>query len=200
MDLPEKTINEILDKNPSQETLHVLLPILMEKGNLERVIGECLKSLARFPEDYTIRKILAEAYFADDKLSEAEVETDLIIKSLQKLAESYRLKADILIKQNRDIEAIKYLEQFIVFYPEDERALSLLNSIPESKEKDAGEILQVTEDETVEQAQAPEIPPETLDTKSDEESAKRKKERLIEILNTWRGSFKEEPDPELTAH
>lgn len=201
MDIPEKNIGEILDKNPSQETLHILLPLLMEKEKPERVIRECLKSLARFPEDYTIRKILAEAYFADGKLSEAEAETDLVINGIEKLAESYRLKANILIDQKQDREAVEYLERFILFYPEDEKSVTLLNSIQVNAEKDAGEIPQVTEDQTDEQIQEDtETPTENINTEAAEGREKRKKEKLIEILNTWRGSFREETDSGLTTH
>ena len=139
MEIPEKNIYEILDKNPSQETLHILLPVLMEKGELERVIRECLKSLNRCPEDYIVRKILAEAYFVDGKISEAEAEADNVINGMEKLAEAYRLKAEILLTRKREEEAIECLERYLVLSPWDEKAAILLKGIQESMNDDAGE-------------------------------------------------------------
>lgn len=198
MEIPEKNIYEILDKNPSQETLHILLPVLMEKGELERVIGECLKSLSRCPEDYLVRKILAEAYFADGKLSEAEAEVDNIIGSMEKLAEAYRLKAEILLDQKREKEAIEYLERFMAFSPGDEKTISLFNSIQDRIKEDAGEISRDIEVETDELAS----PVSVKDNNAQGVVADRKikKEKLIKVLNTWRSSFQEDSDSELSTN
>ena len=176
MDIPEEKIGEILDKNPSRETLYILLPMLMKEGNPDLVIRECLKSLDRFPEDYTIRKILAETYFADGKHHEAEAEIDTVINNLERAADSYRLKADILMSMKREIEAADCLERYVVLCPEDEMALHLLNSIRNSMEKAAEEIPEVNEGYTDQRAA---------------EDKKRKKERLIKILDSWRSSFQE---------
>ena len=198
MEIPEKNIYEILDKNPSQETLHILLPVLMEKGELERVIRECLKSLSRCPEDYLVRKILAEAYFEDGKLSEAETEVDNIIGSMEKLAEAYRLKAEILLDQKREKEAIEYLERFMAFSPGDEKTISLFNNIQDSIKEDAGEISRDFEDETDELATP--VPVEDSTGKGVTADRKKKKEKLIKVLDNWRSSFQEDSDSELSTN
>ncbi|MFC1839929.1 tetratricopeptide repeat protein [Thermodesulfobacteriota bacterium] len=198
MEIPEKNIYEILDKNPSQETLHILLPVLMEKGKLERVIRECQKSLNRYPEDYIVRKILAEAYFADGKLPEAEAEADTVINGIENLAEAYRLKADILLSQKREREAVEYLERFIVFSPEDEKVISLLNSIQDSMQKDAGEMPWIIEDETDELTS--QVPVKDNIAQDAIAGRKRKKEKLIKILDAWRSSFQKDADSDITAH
>jgi len=251
MDIPEENINEILDNNPSLSTLHTLLPILMEEGKLKRVIQECRKSLSRFPEDYIIHKILAEAYFADGQFLEAETEVNFVIKGIEKLTESYLLKADILLGQKREREAVDPLKQFIAFFPEDKKALSILNSIQDSMKKDAegesrdiedepGEIIQEESDTFPEIITAtlaetyysqgkiedavdiynkliqknPEdtfirerldelialIPGENNADPGGRENRQRKKEQIITILNTWRNSFREGADTELTVH
>ncbi len=185
MELPEEKIVEILDKNPSRETLYILLPMLMKEGNPDLVIRECLKSLHRFPEDYTIRKILAEAYFADGKHQEAEAEIDRVIGNLERAADSYRLKADILISMKREEEAAEYLERYVLLCPEDEMALYLLNGIRNSMEKPAEEMPEVREGYT---------------DQGETEDKKRKKERLIKILNSWRSSFQEDGSGESVNH
>ena len=197
MEIPQKNIYEILDKNPSQETLHILLPVLMEKGELERVTRECLKSLNRYPGDYIVRKILAEAYFADGKLQEAEAEADTIINGMEKLAEAYRFKAEILINQKREQEAVEYLERFVALSPEDEKGISLLNSIQDSMKEDAGEISRDIEGEPGELASP--APAKDSADRGAIADRKRKKEKLIEILDAWRSSLRKDADPEITV-
>ena len=198
MEIPEKNIYEILDKNPSQETLHILLPVLMEKGELERVIRECLKSLNRCPEDYIVRKILAEAYFVDGKLSEAEAEADNVTSGMVKLADAYRLKAEILLTRKREEEAIECLERYLALSPGDEKAAILLKGIQESMKDDVGEISPDFEEEAGEPASL-----EPAIDNADQEAAadkKRKKEKLIKVLDAWRGSLKKDADPEITVN
>lgn len=125
MDIPENGINEILDNNPSQGTLHILLPALAKEGQYLRVIRECRKCLLRFPEDYEIRKILAEAYFAEGRLLEAEAEADCIIAGIEELSEIYRLKEDILATRNRKDDEAGSIRDDVSTFPEDNNGASV---------------------------------------------------------------------------
>ena len=129
MDIPANGINEILENNPSQGTLYVLLSVMKENGKYNLVIQECLKALSRYPEDLTLRKILAEAYLGDGRFVEAESEFGEVIDGMKALAGVYRSQAEIFIHQKREEDAIGILKQYIVFYPEDENALMLLEEL-----------------------------------------------------------------------
>lgn len=157
MDIPDNRINEILESNPSQGTLYVILNMLKEKGRLNLVISECLKAVSRYPDDYTLKKILAEAYLEDGRLLEAEGEFEKVIVSIKELAEAYRHQAEIYVRQKREKEAIESLRQYLAFYPENEEVASLLGELqavldvplvePEVNESDADVIEQETPDD-----------------------------------------------------
>jgi tetratricopeptide (TPR) repeat protein len=129
MDIPESSINEILDNSPSQETLHVLLPLLKTEGKVSLVIRECRKAVSRFPRDLTLKKILAEAYFEEGRILEAEEEIARVIEGIKTLSPAYRLQADIYLRQDKKEEAIRCLNNFLLFYPESIEVGSLLEEI-----------------------------------------------------------------------
>lgn len=129
MDIPENSINEILENNPSQGTLYVILSTMKENGKHDLVIRECLKALSRFPEDLTLRKLLAEAYLGAGRLLESEAEFDRVIKGIKALAGVYRSQAEMYVRQQKEGEAIESLKQYLTFFPEDEEAGLLLEEL-----------------------------------------------------------------------
>ncbi len=129
MDIPENSINEILENNPSQGTLYVLLTFMKEKGMHNLVIGECIKALSRFPEDLTLRKILAEAYLGEMRLMEAEAEFGRVIDGMKILAGAYRSQAEIYVRQKREDDAALCLKKYLAYFPEDEEAAILLEEL-----------------------------------------------------------------------
>ncbi len=129
MDIPENSINEILENNPSQGTLHVLLTIMNEKGMHNIVIRECLRAVSRFPEDLALRKILAGAYLADGRIMEAEAEFCRVIEGIKTLADAYRSQAGIYARQKREDDAAKSLKKYLAIFPEDEETAILLEEL-----------------------------------------------------------------------
>ena len=129
MDIPENSISEILENNPSQGTLYVLLAGMKEDGRYDLVIRECLKALSRFPEDLTLKKILAEAYLGDGHLVEAGAEFGKVIKGIKNLGGAFRSQAEIFVRQKREDEAIDSLKQYLALSPEDEEAAILLEEL-----------------------------------------------------------------------
>jgi tetratricopeptide (TPR) repeat protein len=126
MDIPESSINEILENSPSLETLHLLLPLLKADGRVNLVIRECQKAVSRFPNDLAFKKILAEAYLEEGQLLDAEEEAGRVIEGIKNLASAYKLQADIYLRQERNEDAALCLKRFLLFYPEDtEAALKL---------------------------------------------------------------------------
>lgn len=141
MDIPEKSINEILENSPSQGTLYVLLNIMKEKGNYNTVIKEGLKALSRFPEDLTLRKIVAESYLACGRLLEAEAEFSKVIKRMKAVAGVYRSRTEIYVRQKREDLAVESLKQYLTFFPEDEEAAILLDELQATREASLVEAL-----------------------------------------------------------
>ncbi len=129
MDIPESSINEILDNSPSQETLHLLLPLLKAEGKVSLVIRECRKAVSRFPDDLAIKKILAETYLEEGQFLDAEEEVTKVIEGIKRLATAYKLQADIYLRQAKKDDAALCLRHFLLFYPEDKDAASLLEEI-----------------------------------------------------------------------
>jgi len=52
--------DEIVDKIATPKARIILLEILKKEGKPEKVIRACLKALESFPDDISIRKLLAE--------------------------------------------------------------------------------------------------------------------------------------------
>ncbi len=129
MDIPEKSISEILESNPSQGTLYVLLKVMRENGRINLVIKECMRAVSRFPEDLILKKILAEAYMDDGRFTEAEAEFDKVIKGMESLAGALKSQADIYIHQKREEEAVASLKKYLAVFPENEDASDLLDKL-----------------------------------------------------------------------
>jgi tetratricopeptide (TPR) repeat protein len=129
MDIPESSISKILENSPSQETLHLLIPLLNAEGRKNLVIRECRKAASRFPHDLHFKKILAETYLEEGQLLDAEEEAAKVIEGIIKFAEIYKLQAEIYLRQGRNADAAKCLNHFLTFYPEDKHAASLLKEI-----------------------------------------------------------------------
>lgn len=129
MDIPENSIIEILENSPSQGTLYVLLSTLKESGRQNLVIRECLKSLFRFPDDLTLRKILAEAYLEEGRFFEAESEFNKVTKGIKALSGVYKSLAEINVRLKQEKKAIESLKQYHAISPEDEDAAILLEEL-----------------------------------------------------------------------
>lgn len=134
METSDSLIKEILDKGPSPRTIYLILSRMKEEGRLQSVTEECLKALEKYPEDINIRRLLGETYFEDGRFLEAESELKEIIAHIEDSISCYSLQADLLIRQNREDEAIKALKLYLAHRPDDEKALSLLESLQPREE------------------------------------------------------------------
>jgi len=261
MDIQENSINEIFENNPSQGTLYVLLSVMKENGRHNLVIRECLKALMRYPEDLTLRKILAETYLMDGRLVEAESEFGKVINGMKKLAGAYRSQAEIFVRQKREDDAISSLKKYIIFFPEDEDAAVLLEEllatsavasielsekqisadISEAVEPGIADIMEAQESDAFPEiitaslaetyfdqgklAEAREIYEKLLEKDTEdtslqsrldeisammeqkdepeeiqaEDTARRKKERMISILDSWRNNIRDMAEGGVTA-
>ena len=155
METSDSLIKEILDSGPSPRTIYIVLSRMKEEGQLQRVIEECLKALDKYPDDINIRRLLGETYFEDGRVIEAESEIKKVITHIEDSISSYSLQADLLIRQNRKDEAIIALKHYLAHRPDDQKALSLLESLQPPEE-----ILDEPAPSMVEEAFPPEEPEE----------------------------------------
>lgn len=134
MEISDGFIKEILDNGPSSKTIYLVLSRMKEEGQLQRIIDECLKALDKFPDDINIRRLLGETYFEDGRITEAESELKAVIAHIENAISCYKIQTELLIKQQREDEAIKSLKLYLAHRPDDQEALSLLESLQPPEE------------------------------------------------------------------
>jgi len=147
-------LREILDRGPSSETLCLVLAELKSLGHTRKVIQECIRAIQNHPEDLALRLILAETYFEEGLLSQAEAEIETATSQMDRHASAYWLQTLIYHAQKRNDEALRSLKTYLALRPQDERALDLLREM-------GTEALQAQE-EIVELAMAEAEKPPTL--------------------------------------
>jgi tetratricopeptide (TPR) repeat protein len=121
--------DQILNSAPSQRTLLLILTKLKEEGDFDRVIQECLKALAVYPNDIYIRRLLAESYLETSQIASAETELNKIVGFISDLANVYKLQAEIYGKHERNKEAIEALKIYLAYHPRDEDARRLYDEL-----------------------------------------------------------------------
>ena len=129
MDNHDDLFDEILAKGPSPETVFLILSQMKKLGSLHRVIQECRKALESYPEEIRIRRLLADCYIESGRIPQAEAELNGVVSLINCSISSYRLLADILIRQKREKEAVEFLKIYLAHRPDDQEAVDLLETI-----------------------------------------------------------------------
>jgi tetratricopeptide (TPR) repeat protein len=124
----------ILADGPSPKTLFHLLSRLKREGQLRRVIQESLKALNAYPNDIHIRRLLAETYFEAGLVSQAEAELERVSALIGDFTDTYKLQAQIYMKQKRQQEATRSLELYLAHRPDDQDALDFLKTLTPEQE------------------------------------------------------------------
>ena len=125
----DQLLGEILDRGPSSETLCLVLTELKRLGHSRKVIQKCVRALRQHPDDLSLRLILAETYFEEGLLSQAEAEIETATSQMDRYASAYWLQAEIYHTQKRNDEALRSLKTYLAHRPQDETALELLREI-----------------------------------------------------------------------
>jgi tetratricopeptide (TPR) repeat protein len=129
MDTSFDLYDQILTNGPSPRTLFLVLSKMKEEGQLRRVIQECLKALSIHPFDIHIRQLLAESYFESGLISQAESELDKVTTMMNDFIPTYRLQADIYLRERREEEAAEALKLYLAHRPDDQEARNLLDTL-----------------------------------------------------------------------
>ncbi|MFH0845320.1 MAG: tetratricopeptide repeat protein [Pseudomonadota bacterium] len=126
--------SEIMSKGPSPGTIYFLLSKLKGEGPLSKIIQECIRALALYPDDISIRRLLAESYYESGLLSQAETELRKVIEQIDDLIPAYRQLTDVYARQGRAEEATQVLGVYLAHRPEDQEALEVMKGFRPEKE------------------------------------------------------------------
>ena len=121
--------DEIVDKIATPKARIILLEILKKEGKPEKVIQACLKALESFPDDISIRKLLAETYFEQRSIELAKAELDNISKQIDDLSSVFKLQAELFKEENMVEEEINSLRLYLAHHSNDQDAARLLSEL-----------------------------------------------------------------------
>jgi tetratricopeptide (TPR) repeat protein len=122
-------LGRIMLHGPSQGTLFLILNRMREEGRFREVIQGCLKALSVFPDDFRLRKLLADAYLEVGFISQAEGEMEKIAAHIAELAGIFKRQAEILERQRRPRQAIGALSIYLAFHPDDREVRERLEGL-----------------------------------------------------------------------
>jgi len=197
MEKSNDLIGQILSHGPSRGTLSLVLRKMQHEGRHSEVIQECLKGLDRYPDDIRLRILLAESYRAVGSLGQAEEELEKAISMIEDLVSSYKLKAEICVKERRSEEAAHALRLYLAHRPRDQEALDLLTQVgpvlgdtdevpekpPEREalaEKEDQEVLDLLEQVRPAKDATDEVPDDPTESKTSEEKGGQEALDLLE--------------------
>lgn len=121
--------DEIVDKIATPKARIILLEILKKEAKPEKVIQACLKALESFPDDISIRKLLAETYFEQRSIELAKAELEKISKQIADLSSVFKLQAELFKEENMVEEAINSLKLYLAHHSNDQDAAQLLSEL-----------------------------------------------------------------------
>jgi len=121
--------DEIVEKIATPKARIILLEILKKEGKSEKFIQACLKALESFPDDISIRKLLAETYFKQGSIELAKIEFDKISNQISDLSSVFKLQAELYKEESMDEEAINSLKLYLAHHSDDQDAARLLSEL-----------------------------------------------------------------------
>ena len=128
--------DEIVDKIATPRLRLILLEILKKEGKPERAIKACMKVLESFPDDIDIRRILAETYFEQGSIGFAEAELEKLCRQIDELSSVFKLRAELLRREDRIEEAIDSLKIYLAHHRSDQEATRLLSELSSPREEE----------------------------------------------------------------
>lgn len=131
----DEIYDEIVDKIATPRLRLILLEILKKEGKPERAIKACMKVLESFPDDIDIRRILAETYFEQGSIGFAEAELEKLCRQIDELSSVFKLRAELLRREDRIEEAIDSLKIYLAHHRSDQEATRLLSELSSPREE-----------------------------------------------------------------
>ena len=128
--------DEIVNKIATPSARLILLKILKSEGESERLIKACLNVLNSFPDDISIRKLLAETYFEQGSVDLAKIEIEYITNQINNLSSVFKLQCEIFRKEDRTEDAINSLQLYLAHNSQDEAAIQILSELTTSPKEE----------------------------------------------------------------
>jgi predicted Zn-dependent protease len=125
----EGLYTEIIDKIETPSASALLVKLLLKEGKTEIAVEACLKALKIFPDNMTIRRLLAETYLQQGRMELAERELERLADQIGELTSVFKLQAKLFKKEEKLKEAIRALEVYLVHHKDDEEAVQLLSEL-----------------------------------------------------------------------
>lgn len=153
----------ILSHGPSQNTIFLILTRIKEEGRYSEVIRECIKALHTYPDDIRLRNLLAESYFEEGFIGQAEEEINRVVTDIESLVPAFKIQAEICSRQHDVEKAADSIRRYLAHYPDDQEALELLDRMEPAEEESeimpqkSSEDIASTKD-TVEKLEAESLP------------------------------------------
>lgn len=129
MSTSEGLYTEIIDKIETPSASALLVKLLLKEGKTEIAIEACLKALEIFPDNMTIRRLLAETYLQQGRMELAERELEKLADQIGEFTSVFKLQAKLFKKEEKLKEAIRALEVYLVHHKDDEEAIQLLSEL-----------------------------------------------------------------------
>jgi len=129
--------DEIVDKIATPNARIILLEILKKEGKPEKIIQACLKALEAFPDDISIRKLLAETYFEQKSIELAKAELERISKQIEGLSSVLKLQAELFREEGMTEKAINSLKLYLAHHSNDQDAARLLSELSAPPKEEA---------------------------------------------------------------
>ena len=127
----------ILSHGPSQNTIFLILTRIKEEGKYSEVISECIKALHIYPDDIRLRNLLAESYFEEGFIGQAEEEINRVVTDIEALVPAFKIQAEICSRQHDVEKAVDSIRRYLAHYPDDQEALELLDRMEPAEEESA---------------------------------------------------------------
>jgi predicted Zn-dependent protease len=125
----EGLYTEIIDKIETPSASALLVKLLLKEGKTEIAIEACLKALEIFPDNMTIRRLLAETYLQQGRMELAERELEKLADQIGEFTSVFKLQAKLFKKEEKLKEAIRALEVYLVHHKDDDEAIQLLSEL-----------------------------------------------------------------------
>jgi predicted Zn-dependent protease len=143
----EQLLDEILENDPSPETVHRILARRRADERPEKTIQMCRKALRVHPNHMGLRSLLADAYLDSGLAARAVEELERITSDVDSTVSAYRRLAEVYTRQSRTPDAVRCLKIYLAHHPEDEDAREQMDRLlpeeaPAPEEMDLAEMVE----------------------------------------------------------
>jgi tetratricopeptide (TPR) repeat protein len=132
----DEIYDEILNKPVTPRASLLLIKGLKEEGKRQMVIKACQKALEFFPDDISIRRVLAETYVEEGSIDLAQKELTRLCEQIDELSSVLKLQAEVFIEEGKTKKARECLELYLAHHRSDKEAAQVLSKLSSPLKKE----------------------------------------------------------------